>query len=319
VKRRNEVFYGFSSYYARPLYTYFLILFSSIIMNFSKPILDIIQERTSHRTYSSQPLEKDLREKVLNILENLEYESPFSDYAGNARFELVSVPEFDPKEKKKLGTYGLIKGAQDFVVGAIEKSDYDREHYGYLMENIILAATDIGLGTCWLGGFFNRSLFSAKINRTSDEIVPAITPIGLSVQRTMKEKLIRSFAKADNRLPWDHLFFEGNLNVPLIESKVGEYSKLFEMIRIAPSAGNKQPWRIIKTPNRNIIHFYTTNPKDGRFLKYSNFRPLDIGIAVNHFDLTAKELNIKGKWTFKKPQIPGTEELLYKITWNGYD
>ena len=122
-------------------------------MYFSKPIMDIILERTSNRTYSGQPLEKDLRKKVLNILENLDYESPFSDFTRKARFELVSVPEFDPNEKKKLGTYGLIKGAQDFVVGAIEKSEFAREHYGYLMELIILAATDIGLGTCWIGAF----------------------------------------------------------------------------------------------------------------------------------------------------------------------
>jgi nitroreductase len=286
-------------------------------MNFSKPVMEIIQERTSHRTYTGQPLEDDLKEKVLKILENLEYESPFSDYAGKVRFELVSVPEFDPNEKKKLGTYGLIKGAQDFVVGAVEKSKYDREHYGYLMEFIILAATDIGLGTCWLGGFFNRGLFSAKINRTSDEIVPAITPIGLSAQRTVKEKLIRSFAKANKRLPWDQLFFKGSFSNPITKDQAGEYSELLEMIQIGPSDGNKQPWRIIKTPKRNIFHFYTNNPKDGRFLKYSNFRSLDIGIAVNHFDLTAKELDVKGNWIFEKPQIPGTEDLLYKITWNG--
>ena len=279
--------------------------------------MDIILERTSNRTYSGQPLEKDFRKKVLNILENLDYESPFSDFTRKARFELVSVPEFDPNEKKKLGTYGLIKGAQDFVVGAIEKSEFAREHYGYLMELIILAATDIGLGTCWIGGFFNRGLFSAKINRTSDEIVPAITPIGITAQRTVREKLIRSFAKANKRLPWEQLFFEGNFTNPLTKEKAGEYSKLIEMIQIGPSAGNKQPWRIIKKIHKQIFHFYTTNPKDGRFLRYSNFRPLDIGIAVNHFDLTAKELGIKGKWIFKNPQIPGTEDLLYKLTWNG--
>ena len=286
-------------------------------MEFSKPILDIIQERISHRTYSGHTLEKDLREKVLNLLKNHDSISPFSEYSGKARFELMSVPDFDPKEKKKLGTYGFIKGAQDFIVGAVEKSEYNREHYGYLMETIILGATDLGLGTCWLGGFFNRSLFSAKINCKADEIIPAITPVGYHAQKTVREKLIRSFAKADKRLPWDQLFFEGNLTDPINEKNVGEYSKLLEMVQIGPSAGNKQPWRIIKTLNKKIFYFYTINPKDGRFLQYSKFRPLDIGIAVNHFDLTAKELCIKGNWIFENPQIPGSEDLLYKITWNG--
>ena len=146
-------------------------------MNFTKPITDIIQERISHRTYSGYPLDKDLKEKIINLLENHDLKSPFSEFAGKVRFELLSIPEFNSKEKKKLGTYGFIKGAQDFIVGAVEKSQFSREHYGYLMETVILTATDMGLGTCWLGGFFNRSLFASKINCTTDEIIPAITPI----------------------------------------------------------------------------------------------------------------------------------------------
>jgi len=284
-------------------------------MKFSKPITNIIQERISHRTYSGHPLEKNMREKVVNLLENHNLKSPFSKYTKKTRFELLSIPDFNSKEKKKLGTYGFIKGAQDFLVGAIEKSQYSREHYGYIMETIILAITDMGLGTCWLGGFFNRSLFGSKINCTSEEIIPAITPVGYTTQRTVREKVIRSFAKADKRLPWDQLFFEGNHNVSLSKEKAGNCSELLEMIRLGPSAGNKQPWRIIKELNKNNFHFYTINPKDGRFLKYSKFRSLDIGIAVSHFDLTAKELGINGDWIFENPQILGTEDLLYKITW----
>lgn len=278
--------------------------------------MEIIRERKSRRNYTGVPLEKNLTKKVIGLLENLDYKTPFSDYARNVRFELISVPEFEPNEKKKLGTYGFIKNAQDFIVGAIEKSQYAREHYGYLMETIILTATDMGLGTCWLGGTFNRSLFASKINCTSDEIIPAITPIGYSAQKTVREKIIRNFAKADKRLPWDQLFFEGNLTVSITEKKAGKYSKLLEMVQVGPSAGNKQPWRIIKVPDKNIFHFYTINPRDGRFLQYSKLRPLDIGIAVNHFDLTAKELGINGNWIIENPQIPGTEELIYKITWN---
>ncbi|NVM34843.1 MAG: nitroreductase [Candidatus Lokiarchaeota archaeon] len=282
-------------------------------MNYTKPILDIIQERTSSRTYSGQPLEGDLKEKLNKLLENHDYQSPFSKYAEKARFELVNVPEFNPNEKKKLGTYGLIKGAQNFIVGAVEKSKFDREHFGYLMETIILFATDMGLGTCWLGGSFNKTLFAAKIKCSSNEIVPAITSIGYSIQRTVKEKIIRSFVKANKRFSWDRLFFKQEFNTPLFAEEVGDYAELLEMVRLGPSAGNKQPWRIIKDSNKNMFHFYTVKTDS----VYGRFPPLDIGIAVCHFDLTAKELGIKGSWIFENPQILGAENLLYKITWNG--
>ena len=144
-------------------------------MNFSKSIIDIIRERTSRRTYSGVPLKKDLRENVNEILKNLDYNSPFKHYAKTVRFKLVSIPEFDPSEKNKLGTYGLIKGAQDFIVGAVQKSQHDREHFGYLLETIILKVTDMDLGTCWLGGTFNRSLFATKIKCTPNEIIPIQT------------------------------------------------------------------------------------------------------------------------------------------------
>ncbi|MFX1389744.1 MAG: nitroreductase, partial [Promethearchaeota archaeon] len=63
----------------------------------------------------------------------------------------------------------------------------------------------------------------------------------------------------------------------------------------------------------NVFHFYTIKDDTA----YGKFPPLDIGIAVCHFDLTAKDFGITGKWELKNPQITGTEDLLYKITWIG--
>ncbi|MFX1363743.1 MAG: nitroreductase family protein [Promethearchaeota archaeon] len=280
-------------------------------MNFTKPIPEIIRERTSSRTYSGIPLDEKVKKNVIEALESLELKSPFNKQEGNIRFELINVPEFDPNEKKKLGTYGIIKGAQNFIVGAVKKFDFNREHFGYLMEKIILYATDMGLGTCWLGGTFNRSLFSTKIHKKEDEIVPAITPIGFSVKRTIKEKTIRKFIKADNRLLWDKLFFKHDFKTPLLPEETGDYRELLEMIRIGPSAGNKQPWRIIRDTERNNFNFYIVKGKG----PYNQFPPLDIGIAVCHFDLVAKHLGINGNWVFKEPQISRTENYNYVISW----
>ncbi len=65
-------------------------------MDFSNRITDIIPERTSRRNYSGQPLDKVMREKINKLLENHDLKSPFSEYSRKARFELISVPEFDP-------------------------------------------------------------------------------------------------------------------------------------------------------------------------------------------------------------------------------
>jgi nitroreductase len=285
-------------------------------MKFSKPITDIIKERSSWRTYSGETLKNDVRDTMIKLMKENDFESPFSEFAGKARFKLLSLPEFDPSEIKTLGTYGTIEGAQDFIVGAVESSKYDREHFGYIMESIILVATDLGLGTCWLGGTFNKSLFSAKIKKKEDEIVPAITPVGYPKARTSREIMIRSYAKADKRFPWNKLFFDSNFSTPLSQEKVKKYSTLIEMVRLGPSAGNFQPWRIVKENNENIFHFYIVYTQDKLGLVYNRFRRLDIGIAVSHFNLCAKELGISGKWSFNQPDISTSEGFLYIISWH---
>jgi nitroreductase len=284
-------------------------------MSYSKPLTDIIKQRSSWRTYSNQLLEDDTKMKIINILACKDFKSPFNDIAGKCRFELIGVPEFAPEERKKLGTYGFIKGAQEFVVGAIEKSDYYKENYGYMMEAIILAATDLHLGTCWLGGTFNKSLFSTKVNCQKNEIVPAITPIGYTPEkRRTKEKAIRAFTKADSRFPWSKIFFENTFSTVLPRETTGRYETLLEMVRLAPSAGNKQPWRVLKEKETEKFHFYV---KSSQQKVYNTFINIDVGIAICHFDLTAKEVGIEGRWEFLSPGINIPEELKYIISWVG--
>ena len=42
------------------------------------------------------------------------------------------------------------------MVGAVREAPKDLEDYGYLMERAVLFATDLGFGTCWLGGTFTQ-------------------------------------------------------------------------------------------------------------------------------------------------------------------
>jgi len=285
------------------------------IMKFSKPITDIIRERTSWRTYYPELLKEDVKGEIETLLEQGNLVSPFSSKTGNCRFELVSVLEFDPNEQKKLGTYGMISGAQEFIVGASEKSEYNKLNYGYLMEMIILKATELGLGTCWLGGTFNRTIFSKKVNCKAEEIIPAITPIGYPAKRRTREKVIRRMIQAKNRKPWEEIFFNNNFQNPLFSENLNEYATILEMVRLGPSAGNKQPWRIIKEENENNFHFYVKYPEGKLAVNYRPFVRLDMGIATCHFDLTAKQFGIKGGWHFTNPDIPLPENLDYIVTW----
>ncbi|KKK43890.1 MAG: hypothetical protein Lokiarch_23210, partial [Candidatus Lokiarchaeum sp. GC14_75] len=138
-----------------------------------------------------------------------------------------------------------------------------------------------------------------------------ITPIGYPAERTSREIMIRSYAKANKRFPWKKLFFEGNFSTPLVPEKEKDFFTLIENVRLGPSAGNFQPWRIVKEPNEDNYHFYVlyTDDKIGKI--YNTFRRLDIGIAVSHFNHTARELEMLGRWEFDDPNINKMKGLQY--------
>jgi hypothetical protein len=189
------------------------------------------------------------------------------------------------------------------------------------MERIILYATGLGLGTCWLGGTFTRSRFAKKISAARAESVPAVTSVGyIATGRSMQDSLSRQIAGADHRLPWDRLFFDTELGTPLSREAAGAYSEPLEMVRLGPSASNKQPWRILKDGEAwHIFLQRTRGYREGnikRFLKIADMQRIDMGIAMSHFQLTAEELSLPGRWVVKEPGIKKPDELTeYTASW----
>ncbi len=67
------------------------------------------------------------------------------------------------------------------------------------------------------------------------------------------------------------------------------------MLRLAPSAANTQPWRIIK--QGDCFNIYLDKEKGyKRFSHHCGYN--DIGIAMCHFELSANELGLKGHWAY---------------------
>ena len=64
--------------------------------------------------------------------------------------------ELEPKNilAERIGTYGVIKGADAFLIGIrCEKVENQKDaaiNFGYDFEQIVLKATELGLGTCWI-------------------------------------------------------------------------------------------------------------------------------------------------------------------------
>jgi nitroreductase len=288
-------------------------------ISYSQPVSELVQQRFSCRTYLKQPIDIQTRQS----LEAYASEQQTGPLGGQARFELVAGRDGDLKELKGLGTYGFIKGATGFIVGATADDAKHLEDFGYLLQKIILYATDLGLGSCWLGGTFTKTSFAQKISVREGELVPSVAAVGYIAKKPRRiDALIRRGAKADKRHAWEQLFFKDHFGSPLSHQGAGNYATPLEMVRLAPSASNKQPWRVVKQSSR--WHFYLQRTSGYqqrsllRFNKVADLQRIDMGIAICHFDLTTREMGLTGEWLVEEPEIKKPDALTeYTASWQG--
>ena len=277
-------------------------------MKFQKSAIELMQTRTSSRTYDGKQIDSELLRKLNETIDSINQEASIK-----VKFFIAGKGDSNSSDNKKMGTYGVISGANSFIIGILDKSETDAVEFGYLFEKIILSATDLGLQTCWLGGTFNRNDFLEKANVSENEIIAIISPVGIkSAKSKIVEKAMRAVAGSDHRKPWSELFFNENSSNALTKEDADRYAVPLEMVRLAPSASNKQPWRIIKTSQG--YDFFLSRTKGYGALGF-DMQKNDLGIAKCHFELAANELGLKGNWDIKS-NIVVTDEWEYIETWN---
>ncbi len=301
-----------------------------------RPVLELINARYSCRTYRDEPVAVDLRRELADHLAA----HGVGPFGSRSRFAVVAAAPDDPQALRRLGTYGFIKGATGFLVGAVERAPRDLEDYGYLTEQAVLFATELGLGTCWLGGTFTKGTFAARLGGLqAGEIMPAVIALGYPADDGAER--IRQRVAGSRRLPASSLFFADRVGEPLAlgpacapgdvgmpstaraDSDAEMFAAVLEGVRMAPSASNKQPWRVVR--RGADWHFYLQRTKGYgkgspvfRLLRLTDLQRVDLGIALCHFELAAREAGFAGEWVLDEPDIgalpPGME---YTATWRG--
>jgi nitroreductase len=271
-----------------------------------------IEKRTSVRAYLERPVEAETKREIRGWLE-AQRRGPFG---GSLRLELLDFDGLERAEVRTLGTYGFISGARLYIVSAIADTREARHELGYCLEKVVLRATHLGLGACWVGGTFRRSQFAGRVGISAGEIVPVVSPIGYPrPKRSLRDRLIRRGAGSDQRKAWGEIFFDGDLVTPLEREAAGQLEIPLESVRLGPSASNKQPWRLCLSPDRQGVHFFLWRTP-GYEAKFGgiNLQDIDMGIAMCHFELATRELGLDGSWQRQPPEIP-SGEADYIVSW----
>ena len=281
-----------------------------------RPVLELLRERFSCRSYLPRPIDDATRSRLRDLLEGL---GP-GPFGSPIRLALVAATGEDARALKGLGTYGTIRNPQGFIVGVAGPGPMSLEDFGHVMERAVLEATDIGLGTCWLGGFFRKSRFAEKAGLAAGETIPAVVSLGYCADEARSGGLFGRISRRSSRLPAAALFFSGSFERAMPAAEAGRLSPALESVRLAPSASNKQPWRVVRQDGR--WHFflrrtkgYATNPLR-KLHGEADLQRIDLGIAMCHFELAARETGTAGAWELADPGIDLPDGLTsYIATW----
>ena len=262
-------------------------------------IIETIQKRRSVRTYTGEPLRNEHIAQITQYINQLQ--APFGI---KARIELVNV-NYNEKPVK-LGTFGTVNGVPEIMALIYEETFFAETAAAYMFEQAVLFCTDLDLGTCWLADFSSRINLKKQIQLKPNEQLKIVSPVGYASdkKRFLEKYIVRSDNLHASRKPFEELFFDKNFDNPLTKTTAGVFLQPLEMVRLSPSANNKQEWRVLLEDK--ALHFYKK--------PYPMFDALDMGIALCHFELTCKELGIGGKFEILK-DFPNNDKIKYVISW----
>lgn len=244
-------------------------------MEINNQWIDSVKYRTSRRTYIDEPLKRKDINKVKELISRINEESGL-----NFQF----IEDCSKLFKGFSASYGMIKGLSSCIalVGSSKIDNY-KTKVGYYGEMLVLEATSMNLGTCWIGGTYDKNECKKYIEINQYEELMCVIAIGeVSQDKSVREKLISKMNKG--KKSFDQVLLEKDIE--LLPSWIKEG---IDFVTKAPSALNKQP--VGYSLSENVVKAYTTSEKYG-------YEDIDLGISMLHFEIGARSQKHNGKWNY---------------------
>jgi nitroreductase len=140
--------------------------------------LDLAKKRRSIRKYKPDPIPPETLEYILEAARL----APSWKNLQCWRYIVVTNPD----KRRAVSTRDWVAEAPVIIVGCADPelsgTRYNQQYYlldmGISMEHIILAASEKGLGTCWIGGQYDEVAIKEALGIPDETRVVALTPIG---------------------------------------------------------------------------------------------------------------------------------------------
>ncbi len=264
-------------------------------------ILEVIRSRRSVRTFDGLGLSIEDSQKVLEFAEKVE-----NPYDIPIQWKILDAERYGLNSP-------VIVGTDIYIAGKMRQVPHAEEAFGYAFEKVVLFAESLDIGTTWIAGTMNREAFEKAMAVADGEVMPCVSPLGYPAKKmSIRESLMRKGVKADSRLDFSELFFDGSFDKPLTAEEAGQLAPVLEAVRLAPSAVNKQPWRVVVCGD--TVHFYEKHSKGYVSETGWDLQKIDMGIALCHFEAAAQELGRAIAFEIQDPELSDTADLEYTAT-----
>ena len=264
--------------------------------------LEDVKTRRSVRAFDGKAPSAEIINELKEYAENIT-----NPYGVNVRFVFLDAKENDLSSP-------VLSGETLYVSAVVKKAEHFEEAYGYAFQKLLMKAHQLGLGTVWIGGTMPREKFEAASDLKDGEYMPCMSPLGVTAKKmSVKEVLMRKGVKADTRKAFEELFYNGSFATPVTESAsmgMGLHDAL-EVVRLAPSAVNKQPWRIVIADRK--AHFFEAHDK-GFVTPNYDLQKIDMGIALYNFETQLLSEGRTAELSCEKPEITAPEGMDYIAT-----
>lgn len=229
-------------------------------------LLDAVYARRSRRSYLKTCIPDAHRAELLHLIALLNLEH-------DLHIQLIenAAPVFEGFG----ASYGMFRNVEHFIALVGKKSDpLLRRKLGYCGERLVLEATRMELGTCWVGGTFDRSKCPAEL-LPGEQLLLVIAIGQVSPMESRREQMIHNFTARRSK-PLEALYASDTEPPAWFLDGV-------RAVQRAPSAMNRQPVQFRLKGGRITAGVQAISP----------FAEVDLGIALLHFELgSGRKINL---------------------------
>jgi nitroreductase len=253
-------------------------------------LMQALLSRYSLRSYDPNPLDENTLDNIEKVVQTTEPLLSFNRMGFSLHRHLSS--------KERSFAMGMINPhiqPPHILITWITGGEHPYTDLGFRMEQAAVQLHSMGIGSCFIGTLGREQSLNNQYNLPPQTVTGAILAIG-------KPVVPNAGNKPKKRLVLEKIAFRNDFSTPM--NNPGVLTPILEAARMAPSATNAQPWRLVwKEP---YLFLFVTSKKLANILssEYKKYCLYDGGICMANIAMALKAHNLTAHWDILDPSSP---------------